>query len=48
MSDFFIPLMDNNIDKDDINSLIQFLDPNNIPKLTNGDKVMEVARDVMD
>lgn len=33
--------MNNNIDKDDINSVIEFLSQDNIPKLTNGPKVVE-------
>lgn len=36
-----IPLMENNIEKDDINELIEFLSQNEIPKLTNGPKVVE-------
>ena len=41
MSEFFIPLMDDNIDKTDIDSLIDFLNQEKIPKLTNGSKVIE-------
>lgn len=35
------PLMNDNIDKEDINSVIDFLSGENIPKLTNGPKVVE-------
>ena len=38
---FNLPLMNDNIDKEDINSLIQFLSQDTIPKLTNGPKVVE-------
>jgi CDP-6-deoxy-D-xylo-4-hexulose-3-dehydrase len=41
MNNYYLPLMDDNITKDDINSLINFLDQNQIPKLTNGPKVVE-------
>lgn len=41
MSEFFIPLMDDNINKTDIDSLIDFLNQEKIPKLTNGSKVIE-------
>lgn len=41
MSNFFLPLMNDNIDKEDVNSVISFLSQNNIPKLTNGPKVVE-------
>jgi CDP-6-deoxy-D-xylo-4-hexulose-3-dehydrase len=41
MSKFYLPLMDDNIDKEDINSLISFLSQDQIPKLTNGPKVIE-------
>ena len=41
MSNFFLPLMNDNIDKEDINSVIDFLSQDNIPKLTNGPKVVE-------
>ena len=41
MSNFFLPLMNDNIDKEDINSVIEFLSGNKIPKLTNGPKVVE-------
>ena len=35
------PLMNDNIDREDINSVINFLSGENIPKLTNGPKVVE-------
>jgi CDP-6-deoxy-D-xylo-4-hexulose-3-dehydrase len=35
------PLMNDNIDREDINSVIDFLSGENIPKLTNGPKVIE-------
>ncbi len=38
---FSLPLMNNNIDKEDINSLIEFLSSDEIPRLTNGPKVIE-------
>ena len=41
MDKFFIPLMDDNIDKEDIKCLIDFLSQEKIPKLTNGSKVIE-------
>lgn len=41
MSSFYLPLMNDNIDKEDVNSVIDFLSSNNIPKLTNGPKVVE-------
>ena len=41
MSQFYLPLMEENIDKEDINSLIDFLSQEKIPKLTNGPKVVE-------
>ena len=36
MNNFNLPLMDDNITKDDIQSLINFLSQEKIPKLTNG------------
>jgi len=36
-----LPLMENNINKDDINNLISFLSQDEIPRLTNGPKVKE-------
>ncbi len=44
MEEFFLPLMDNNIDKEDIKSLIDFLNQKQIPKLTNGPKVLEFEK----
>jgi CDP-6-deoxy-D-xylo-4-hexulose-3-dehydrase len=44
MEEFFLPLMDNNIDKGDIKSLIDFLNQEEIPKLTNGPKVLEFEK----
>ena len=41
MNNFYLPLMSDNIDKQDINSLIEFLSQDQIPKLTNGPKVVE-------
>ena len=41
MNNFYLPLMEDNIDKEDINSLINFLNQTSIPKLTNGPKVVE-------
>ena len=41
MNSFYLPLMSDNIDKEDIKSLIEFLDQEQIPKLTNGPKVVE-------
>lgn len=38
---FYLPLMNNNIDKQDIQSVIDFLSQESIPKLTNGPKVLE-------
>jgi CDP-6-deoxy-D-xylo-4-hexulose-3-dehydrase len=38
---YYLPLMNDNIDKDDVNSVIDFLSEDNIPKLTNGPKVKE-------
>ena len=44
MSSFNHPLMNNNIEKDDIQHLIDFLSHENIPKLTNGPKVLEFEK----
>ena len=41
MNNFYLPLMSDNIDKEDIKSLIDFLSQDTIPKLTNGPKVSE-------
>lgn len=42
MDKFFIPLMDDNITRDDTNSVIEFLQQDPIPKLTNGPKIKEL------
>ena len=44
MSNYYIPLMDNNITKEDINELIKFLSQDEIPKLTNCPKVSEFEK----
>jgi CDP-6-deoxy-D-xylo-4-hexulose-3-dehydrase len=44
MNKFFLPLMNDNIDKEDINSVIDFLSQDAIPKLTNGPKVAEFEK----
>ena len=36
--------MDDNIDRNDINSVIEFLSQESIPKLTNGPKVIEFEK----
>ena len=41
MNNFYLPLMNDNIDKEDVNSVIEFLSQDRIPKLTNGPKVVE-------
>ena len=41
MNNFYLPLMNDNIDKEDISSLVEFLSQEKIPKLTNGPKVVE-------
>jgi CDP-6-deoxy-D-xylo-4-hexulose-3-dehydrase len=41
MSNFNLPLMDDNITRDDVNQVIEFLQQDPIPKLTNGPKVKE-------
>jgi CDP-6-deoxy-D-xylo-4-hexulose-3-dehydrase len=38
---FYLPLMNDNIEKDDVQAVIEFLSQDNIPKLTNGPKVVE-------
>lgn len=38
---FYLPLMNDNIDKEDINTVVDFLSQDRIPKLTNGPKVVE-------
>ena len=41
MNNFYLPLMSDNIDKEDVNAVIDFLSQDQIPKLTNGPKVIE-------
>lgn len=41
MSQFNLPLMSDNITRDDVNKVIEFLQQDPIPKLTNGPKVKE-------
>ncbi len=41
MNNFYLPLMEDNIDRSDVDSLINFLSQSPIPKLTNGPKVVE-------
>ena len=36
-----LPLMSNNIDREDVDCLIEFLKQEPIPRLTNGPKVIE-------
>ena len=40
-TNFYLPLMDDNITREDVNSVIDFLSQDQIPKLTNGPKVVE-------
>jgi CDP-4-dehydro-6-deoxyglucose reductase, E1 len=44
MSQFYLPLMDDNITREDVNSVIDFLSQDKIPKLTNGPKVVEFEK----
>jgi CDP-6-deoxy-D-xylo-4-hexulose-3-dehydrase len=44
MSQFYLPLMDDNINREDVNSVIDFLNQDPIPKLTNGPKVVEFEK----
>ena len=44
MSQFYLPLMDDNINREDVNSVIDFLNQNPIPKLTYGPKVVEFEK----
>ena len=44
MSQFYLPLMDDNITREDVNSVIDFLSQDQIPKLTNGPKVVEFEK----
>jgi len=39
-----LPLMSDNIDRDDINHLVEFLQQDPIPRLTNGEKVVEFEK----
>ena len=41
MNNFYLPLMSDNIDKEDFQAVIDFLSQDQIPKLTNGPKVIE-------
>jgi CDP-6-deoxy-D-xylo-4-hexulose-3-dehydrase len=41
MSNFYLPLMSDNIDKEDVKAVVDFLSQDSIPKLTNGPKVVE-------
>jgi CDP-6-deoxy-D-xylo-4-hexulose-3-dehydrase len=41
MNNFYLPLMSDNIDKEDVKALVDFLSQDQIPKLTNGPKVIE-------
>jgi len=45
MNNFSLPLMDDNINREDINSLVNFLTQDPIPKLTNGEKVRQFEQD---
>jgi CDP-6-deoxy-D-xylo-4-hexulose-3-dehydrase len=45
MENYYLPLMSDNINRDDINEVIKFLNQNPIPKLTNGPKVMEFEKE---
>lgn len=42
MNNFSLPLMDDNISREDVNSVIEFLQQDPIPKLTNGPKIKEL------
>lgn len=44
MKEFYLPLMAENIDREDVNNLVAFLQQNPIPKLTNGEKVLEFEK----
>jgi CDP-6-deoxy-D-xylo-4-hexulose-3-dehydrase len=44
MNQFYLPLMNDNIDKEDVKSVIDFLSQDTIPKLTNGPKVVEFEK----
>ena len=44
MKELNLPLMSDNIDRDDINHLVEFLQQDPIPRLTNGEKVVEFEK----
>lgn len=44
MQNYYLPLMSDNIDKEDIRKVIDFLSQEPIPKLTNGPKVLEFEK----
>ena len=44
MNSLELPLMSNNIDREDIDCLIDFLKQDPVPRLTNGDKVIEFEK----
>ena len=44
MQNYYLPLMSDNIDKEDIRKVIDFLSQEQIPKLTNGPKVLEFEK----
>ena len=44
MKELNLPLMSDNIDRDDINNLVEFLQQDPIPRLTNGEKVVEFEK----
>lgn len=44
MANFFLPLMSDNITREDVDTLINFLKQNPIPQLTNGSKVREFEK----
>tara|TARA_Y100000004_G_C8956676_1_gene431168 strand:- start:2428 stop:3606 length:1179 start_codon:yes stop_codon:yes gene_type:complete len=45
MKNFKLPLMSDNIDREDINNLVSFLQQDPIPRLTNGEKVVEFEKE---
>lgn len=45
MDKYYIPLMEENVEKNDIQCLIDFLSQDEIPKLTNGNKVKEFEKE---
>ena len=44
MQTFSLPLMSDNISREDVNSVINFLNQDPIPRLTNGPKVVELEQ----